>query len=164
MRSRHLLASLFYLLFGVYKLCLTVNSLASPIWSCTEMNWNVDLTYLWVLAGAVTTQGPRSWCAFMAHLSVFNAFRTVRHIALNSVSHLQCSSSFQVWLCTGARRECPVSRDVFAEAGSRHGDTVSVWAPSPAATAPVLSASAPLLGCQEPGRTWEMQLQDFRRL
>lgn len=128
MRGRHLHESLFYLLFGVYELCLTVNSLASPIWSCTEMNWIADLTHLRVLTGAVTTQEPRSWYVFRAHLSVFNAFRTVKHTALNNVSNLQCSSSFQVWLCTGTCRECLVSRNVFAEAGTlarRHGVCVS---------------------------------------
>lgn len=135
MRGKPLPASLFYLLFGVCKLCLTVNSSASPIWSCTEMNWSANLTHLWVLTGAVTTQGPRSWYAFTAHLSVFHAFRTIKHTASNSVSHLQCSPSFHVWLCTGACRECLVSRDVFAEVAPLHGDTVSAWVPSLAATA-----------------------------
>lgn len=156
MRGRYLLASLFYLLFGVYKFCLTVNSLASPIWSCTEMNWSADLTHLWVLTGALTTQGPRSWYVFMAHLSVFDAFRTVKHITLNKVSHPQCSSSFQVWLFMGTCRECLVSRNVFAEAGSpaqRHGVCVST---SLAATAPAPSAPALLLCCREPGRIWKM--------
>lgn len=166
MRGRHLLASLFYLLFCVYKFCLTVNSLASPIWSCTEMNRSADLTHLWVLTGAVTTQGPRSWYAFMAHLGVFDAFRTVKHTALNKVSHPQCSSSFQVWLCTGTCRECRVSRNVFAEAGSpaRRRGVCGSTQPGSHSPGPLCLCSAPLL----PGAREDMgnglQLQEFRRL
>lgn len=126
------------------------------------MDWSADTTHQWVLTEAVTTYIPSFLIYFsdvVAHLHVFNAFRTVRDTALSHASHLQEQFTFPGvtvhWNILGVpNQQKYICRSWWPCTETWH----HWWMPSLAAAALLLSHTVLIYSCHF---TWHERRGDF---
>lgn len=126
------------------------------------MDWSADTTHQWVLTEAVTIYRPSFLIYFsdvVAHLHVFNAFRTVSDTALSHASHLQEQFTFPGvtvhWNILGVpNQQKYICRSWWPCTETWH----HWWMPSLAAAALLLSHTVLIYSCHF---TWREQRGDF---